>query len=182
MALGGTGGEPVKGSPPARSRVNSTLFVVALLLACASVVGGVFVHRARGDHEAQTVKQDRYGAVQQAATSEAEAFINISYRDAQASIDKVAAGATGAFKKQYDSSTKGVIEVLTQNKSVMDGKVVWAGVSSIDADSATVIAATTGTVANKQTKNKPVARNFRLKLDLVLVDGVWLTSNLEFVA
>lgn len=182
MALGGTGGEPVTGSPQASGRVNSVLYVVALLLACACVVGGYFVYRAHGDHEVETIKQDRYGAVQHAATAEAEAFINIRYDDAQVSIDKVAAGATGAFKKQYDSSTKGVIEVLTQNRSVMDGTVIWAGVSSIDKDSATVIAATTGTVANKQTKNRPVARNFRLKLDLVLVDGVWLTSNLEFVA
>ena len=63
----------------------------------------------------------------------------------------------------------------------MDGKVLWAGVVDVDQDSATVIAATTGTVANVQTDNKPVARNFRLKLDLVRSDGRWLTTNLEFV-
>ena len=38
-----------------------------------------------------------------------------------------------------------------------------------------------GTVANKATEDEPVARNFRLQLDLELVDGEWLTSNLEFV-
>ena len=58
---------------------------------------------------------------------------------------------------------------------------MWAGVVSLDEDSARVIAATTGTVANTGTDNKPVARNFRLQLDLELVDGEWLTSNLEFV-
>lgn len=175
VALGGPGGRPVR-------RLDAVLYVVALLLACGTVVGGVLVWR-QDDTEARTAAtQSRYGAVQAAATAEAEAFINIRYDDAQASIDKVAAGATGAFRKQYDSSTEGVIQVLTQNKSVMTGEVIWAGVSSIDDDSATVIAATTGTVANNQTDNQPVARYFRLKLDLVLVDGVWLTKNLEFVA
>jgi Mce-associated membrane protein len=32
-----------------------------------------------------------------------------------------------------------------------------------------------------QTGGKPVARNFRLKLDLVHTGGRWLTSDLEFV-
>ena len=79
----------------------------------------------------------------------------------------MAAGATGDFAKQYAKSTEGVIEILEQNKSVMDGEVLWAGVVDPDQDSATVIVATTGTVANTQTGNKPVARNFRLKLELV---------------
>jgi Mce-associated membrane protein len=139
------------------------------------------VRREHDQRSESSATQLGYGEVQHAATEETEAFINISYKDAQASIDKVAAGATGAFAKQYDSSTKGVIELLTQNKSVMTGEVVWAGVSSLDDDSASVIVATTGTVANKQTHNEPVARNFRLRLDLVLVDGHWLTKNLEFV-
>ena len=57
------------------------------------------------------------------ARAETEAFINIDYREAQASIDKVAAGATGEFKEQYTQSADSVIEVLEQNESVMDGEV-----------------------------------------------------------
>ena len=77
--------------------------------------------------------------------------------------------------------TDGVVQVLQQNKSVMDGEVLWAGVVDVDQDSATVLAATTGTVANTQTGNKPVARNFRLQLDLVSRTASWLTSDLQFV-
>ena len=54
-------------------------------------------------------------------------------------------------------------------------------VVSVDGDSATVIAATTGTVANKASQGEPVPRRFRVQLTLELVDGEWLTSNLEFV-
>ena len=44
------------------------------------------------------------------------------------SIDKVAAGATGDFRKQYDTSTNGVLAGAQAEQSVMDGEVVWAGV------------------------------------------------------
>ena len=64
----------------------------------------------------------------------------------------------------------------------MDGKVLWAGVVDVDKDSATVLAATTGTVANNSTQNKPIVRNFRLQLELVYEDGKWLTRDLQFVS
>ena len=162
-------------------RLNPALYLAALLLLCASVLGGYLVVQERGERADDKRDQQRYGAVLASARAETEAFINIDYREARASIDKVAAGATGEFEKQYTESVDSVIEVLEQNESVMDGEVVWAGVVSIDADSSRVIAATSGTVANKATQGKPVARNFRIQLDLQLVDGEWLTSSLEFV-
>ncbi|MGH3361943.1 MAG: hypothetical protein ACRDOM_05740, partial [Nocardioides sp.] len=142
-------------SPPRpvreRARLNLALYLVVLLLACAAVVGGVMVWRTHQDREQSATEQERYGEVLTAATEEAEAFINISYRDAQDSIDKVAAGATGKFREQYTSASGGVLEVLEKEESVMDGEVVYAGVVDADHDSATVIAATSGTVANVQT-------------------------------
>jgi Mce-associated membrane protein len=117
-----------------------------------------------------------------AARTEAEAFINIRYDDAEASIDEVVAGATGDFRDQYAKSTDSVVQVLKESESVMEGEVVWAGVVDVDKDSATVLAATSGTVANKQTGGKPVARHFRLRLDLVREDGEWLTDDLQFVS
>ena len=44
-----------------------------------------------------------------------------------------------------------------------------------------MIAATSGTVANNSSGNKPVARKFRIKVDLVREDDAWKTSNVEFV-
>ncbi|HEX5861831.1 MAG TPA: hypothetical protein VFY58_08300 [Nocardioides sp.] len=162
-------------------RRTIALYVTMVLLACLCVVGGVMVWRTHESRERAQAEQERYGDVLAAAREEAEAFINIRYDDARGSIDRVAEGATGEFKKQYSSSTEGVLQVLRQERSVMEGKVLWAGVVDVDQDSATVIAATSGTVANKQTGNQPVARNFRLRLDLVLEDGRWLTNDLQFV-
>lgn len=179
VAAGRAGGHPVTPGPARRSFL--VLLLVTALLAVVAVVGGFLAYREHDTRSRAATEQERYGAVLAAATQEAEAFINIRYDRAQESIDAVASGATGTFKDQYTSSADSVVQVLKQERSVMDGKVVWAGVVDVDQDSATVIAATSGTVANVQTDNQPVARNFRLRLDLVLEDGVWLTHDLQFV-
>jgi Mce-associated membrane protein len=180
VAPDGSGGPPVTAGR-SQARLNVTLGAVVLLMACACVVGGLYVSRTHEQRAAAVVEQERYGDVLAAATDEAEAFVNLRYDDAEGTVAKVAAGATGGFRKQYDSSAKGVIRVLKRNRSVMDGTVVWAGVVDAGPDAATVIAATSGTVANARSDDKPVARNYRLKLDLVRSGGQWLTSDLEFV-
>jgi Mce-associated membrane protein len=180
VAAGGTGDQPVTAGGT-RVRLDIGLFVLALVLACACVFGGVLAVQHHRDNQRAATEQERYGDVLAAARTEVEAFINIDYRNAQDSIDAVAAGATGDFKKQYDSSSSGVVKLLERERSVMDGQVLWAGVVDVDDDSATVLVATTGTVANRSTKNQKVARYFRLKLDLTRVGDRWLTSNLEFV-
>ena len=179
VAAGGAGDQQVIG--PRGRGLELALGVLVVLLAAGVVVGGLYVASERDDRSRAAAAQERYGEVLAAARKEIEAFVNIDYRDAQKSIDAVAAGATGEFAKQYDTSTKDVVKILTRAKSVMDGKVVWAGVVDADRDSATVIVATTGTVSNTQTGNEPVARQFRIKTDLVREDGRWLTSNVEFV-
>jgi Mce-associated membrane protein len=180
VAAGGSGDRPLIAAG-SRVRLNIGLFVTALVLACACVFGGVLVVQQHRDDDRATAEQERYGDVLAAGRDEVEAFINIDYRNAQESIDAVAEGATGDFAKQYDSSTAGVVKLLQRERSVMDGQVLWAGVVDLDADSATVLAATTGTVSNQSTQDQKVARYFRIKLDLQKVGDRWLTSNLEFV-
>ena len=180
-----------------RVRGNVLLYVVAMAAAAVVVVLAVLLWRELGDdetpdalpragvvplEEAPDEEQERFAEVIDSATAEATAFVNIRYDDAEASIEAVMEGATGPFRDQYSKSTEEVIKILEENKSVMEGKVLWAGVVGLDPDSATVVVATTGTVANVQTDNKPVARNFRLQMDLVLEEGRWLTSDLQFVS
>jgi len=154
---------------------------LVVLLGVLVVAGGVLVfreHQVRSNHSAD---QDRYGAVQQAAADEVAALLNIDYRNPQATIDQVKAGATAEFAEQFDSATGGLVQLTAQAKSVMTADVIWTGVVDVDPDSATVIVATTGTVTNTQTGEEPAARNFRIKVDLVNQDGRWFTSAFDFV-
>ena len=180
VASGGPGDEQVQ-TPAGRRGLNIGLGVLALLLACAAAFGGVLVHQERQDRQHAAAEREQDGEVLAAARQEVEAFVNIDYTKAQESIDAVAAGATGDFAKQYDTSTKDVAKTLTRARSVMEGKVLWAGIVDSDKDSASVIVATSGTVANASTANKPVARQLRLKVDLVREGDAWKTSNVEFV-
>ena len=70
---------------------------------------------------------------------------------------------------------------LRRDRTVTVGEVVWAGVVRVDTTSASVLVATEGTRADRRTKDASVERDLRLRLRLVSVDGVWLTSQIELV-
>jgi Mce-associated membrane protein len=154
------------------------LAVVLLLLAA---LGGALVVRTHGDRSDARVSQERYGEVLAAADAEATAFVNLRYDKASSSVDAVAAGATGGFRRHYATFRDRVIRVLRRQRSTMSGQVVWSGVESISPDRATVIAATTGTVANRRTRGRAEPRTFRLRVSLERQHGRWLTSDLQFV-
>lgn len=193
VAAGGPGGGPVTRLLRSTSWRTITLYGVALLLACACVVGGVLSFRTYQDRQDEKAEQERYGEVIAAATKEAEAFLNIDYRDPDATLDAVSEGATGEFREQYEqalgqegdegngSDTATLIDLMIASKSVMTAEVVNAAVSSVDKDSARVLIASDGTVQNTGAEGQEQARTFRLALELVRLDGKWLTNNLEFV-
>lgn len=172
-------------------RLVPALFVVALVLACACVAGGVFVVREARDRDdagsgagtkaPSVAEQDRYGQAKKAAEATATALVNIDYRDPQKSFDAVAATATGTFLDQYKASSDSLVELVTTFKSVLEGTVAVSAVDDIDADSASVLVATEGKVSNAQTGEDAQVRNFRLLIKLVRQDDRWLANDLQFV-
>ena len=160
-----------RGGRPSWLTAALAAVVVGLL-----VVGGLLLPRwldARAE-------QDRYDAVLKAATLETIAFTTLDYRDLDPSIERVLDGATGDFEKQFSASRDQLEQLSTQNKSVSEGRVLEAGVVSMDEDSARVIVVADSTVTNVNAPD-PQPRHYRLQLDLVLQDGRWLTSDLQFV-
>lgn len=117
----------------------------------------------------------------EAATKMVNAFLNISYEDAEANIEAVKSYATGPFLRQYTNASEDLAKLTKRAKATQTGEVVWAGLVAGDADDATVIVATNGTVTNELTDFEPQARTYRLQLDLQLVDDRWLTSDLQYV-
>jgi Mce-associated membrane protein len=126
-------------------------------------------------------EQARTAAILESATDIANAFLNIDHDDVEKTVDQVRSLATGQFLQQYNKSIKGFSTAARRAKAVQTSKVVWAGLVDSDPDSATVLVATTGTVANKITHFEPQSRTYRLQLDLVDQDGKWLTRDLQFV-
>lgn len=108
-------------------------------------------------------------------------FVNFDYRDPDATFEAVLAGSTGTFAEQYRAGTADLKRLGSEAKSTMTAEVEAAGLVSSDDDSATVILATRGQVTNEQTGFEPEARNYRIQVELVLTDGQWLTSDLQYV-
>ncbi len=183
MAAGGTGDPTVSPDPRKRVRLNIALYVVVLLVACACVVGGVLAWRTQSDRADAAAEQERYGDVLAAARAEAEAFINIRYDDAQASIDEVVAGATGDFQEQYTVPHRRRRRAAPAEQ-VGDGRRGALGRRRRRRQGQRHGARRhqPGPSPTRQTQNKPIVRNFRLQLELVYEDGKWLTRDLQFVS
>ncbi len=165
----------------ARRGPGLPLLALVVVLAVAVALGGVLAWHTRQQREDDAAAQERYGDVLASATAEAEAFVNLRHDDARAGVDRIAEGATGAFRERYTQAGERVVAALERNRSVLAGKVLWAGVVDLRGDQATVIAATTGTVRSRRTGGEPVPRDFQLRLELVLEDGRWLTRDLRIV-
>lgn len=130
---------------------------------------------------APLAEQERVAAQIEAATKMANAFLNLDHEDIEANIAAVKALATGPFLRQYTKASEDLARLVRRAQATQTGEVEWAGLVAGDGDSATVIIATNGTVANKETDFEPVARTYRLQLEVALVDGEWLTSDLQYV-
>ncbi|CAN5487058.1 hypothetical protein BH11ACT8_BH11ACT8_05740 [soil metagenome] len=175
-----------------RGRAEVVLYVVALVLACACVSGGVVIwqqHRSdvRAEREVPdtlpptSAEADRYGDVKRAAEATALSLLNIDYQDPQASFDAVAETATGTFLKQYEASSSSLVDLVKQYHSVQVGEVDTSAVSSVDAADANVLVAASTTVTNLQTGPDGQARVYRMLVKLVRDGDTWLTNDLEFV-
>lgn len=151
--------------------------LVAALLATLVALGAVVVLGQRGSADAVAGTSDRYAAVMTAAAREADAVVNVAHDD-PGSVARVVAGATGGLARRYDDSGD-VLRSLRRERAVARGEVVEVGVVSLGPTSATVLAATEGTLATRASKGRPRPRDARLRLQLVLEDGRWLARAVE---
>ncbi len=123
----------------------------------------------------------QYADVTRAARSETLAFLAVDHTKMDELTKRVLDGATGEFKKQYQTSLKSLKDAAVSQESISKGRVDEIGLGEIDDDSATVFVAAGSKVQNKGTKGKVEDRSWRMKLTMAKVDNRWLVSQLEFV-
>jgi len=157
------------------------LAALVTLLLLLTVLGAALVRRTHADRAEASARAERYGAVLAAADAEATAFVNLRYDQAARSIRAVADGATGDFRAHYVRSARDLAATMQRQRSTLTGHVVSSGVVDVVPDRATVIVATSGTVANRRTGGQEVPRHYRLRLTLLREGDRWLTSDIAFV-
>lgn len=165
-------------------RLSSVNF--ALALALAVLVGWLVLFAVRGDAAAPgstpaEAQAQQYVDVSRAARAETLAFLEVDHKRMDELTERVLDGATGEFKKQYETSLKSLKDAATSQESISKGHVDEVAIGETDDDSATVFVAAGSKVQNKGTEGKVEDRSWRMKLTMAKVDDRWLISKLEFV-
>lgn len=116
-----------------------------------------------------------------AAQDMAVAFLTVDHRDMEPVVQAVLDHATGDFAEQYAAQRDRLVAEAGRSEAVATPAVVASGVTELDGDTATVLVAADSAVTNTTTGDDPRPRYYRLRLELVRIDGQWLTRSLEFV-
>ncbi|WP_205472473.1 hypothetical protein [Nocardioides sp. SYSU D00038] len=182
-----------------RGRLNAALYLLVLVLAAVAVVLVVRLVQDRGDDGVPATlpragaadvvaleagsdeERGRQADVLAAAREMCEAFFTIRHDDLEASLERVRGLSTGAFLEQYEKATDPMIQILRDNEAVQEGEIHSVGIVASDPDSATLVAAVTTRVTNKNLAGDEQARPFRVQLELQREGDRWLTSDLQFV-
>jgi Mce-associated membrane protein len=165
---------------------NTALVNAGLAVILLGLVGWLAVFAIRGSVAApgSTPAEEQaraYTDIRRAARAETVAFLTVDHTRMDELTDRVLAGATGDFKKQYQESLESLKESATSQESFAEGSVAEVGLGEVDADSATAFVAAGSKVRNKSTDGKVEDRSWRIKLTMANEDGRWLVSKLEFV-
>lgn len=160
-------------SPTHGKALTGGLAVAVVLLLASSGYLAVQTYQ-RGQEEQR--RQDILASARQTALN----FTSLDYRHYDRDSENVLKGATGEFKRQFRAQTKELTKLVAANQSVSQGRVIEAGIARADRRSARVLIVADSKVTNTAVKQGQ-ARNYRLQLDLVLEDGRWKTSDVEFV-
>ncbi|WP_422396965.1 hypothetical protein [Streptomyces gobiensis] len=154
---------------------KTTVSLAAASLVLVTLIGWLSFQTYQ-QHQEEKRRQDIVAAARQMTVN----FTSLNHRTYDKDSKNVLKSATGEFKEQFTAQTEELTKLVADNKSVSEGQVLEAGIVRADKDSARVLVVADSKVANVAVPEGE-ARNYRLQLDLVLKDGRWLTSNVEFV-
>lgn len=173
-----------------RSTVSPTLLLGVLTGALAVSLAVTWGLRVYGD-ETSTVG-DQVAAVSNTPQAVAEqatlAFLDVDYRDMAPRIARVLDLATGKFYDEYQAASASLTAGAEEGQAISTGTVKYVGLGEVSGGTAQVLVAADSTVTNKlieaaKAKGQAVddQRNYRVQVDLALVDGQWRVSDLRFV-
>ncbi len=158
-------------------RLRNALATVMALLVVAGLVAAVLVGRSvLAARQRVALGEDAVAAATQLGVN----FTTLDYRSFDRDAGRVLAGSTGAFKAEFSAQSSQLKTLVTSNKAVSKGKVLRAGLVSYDADSARVLLVVDADVTNSSAAT-PVARHYRMQVDLNRSGGQWLAAQLQFV-
>jgi Mce-associated membrane protein len=166
-----TGRTPDRRPTTGSSRVTTVIAVVLTLVFLVTAVGAGVLLDKRGDVEASLDARRDVVRVAERFTVQVNNYDSGSVADYQASVGAM---LSTKFSDEFDQAMKDIVKSVQQAKMDSEGKVLAAGVASLDQDSARVLVAADAAVSTVFDDRQ---RHFRWEVSLVKVDGDWLVDD-----
>ncbi|MFI9401535.1 hypothetical protein [Nocardia sp. NPDC052316] len=152
------------------------LGVAAAVLLCAAVTSSVvFYVQNNGNKATLAANADARAA----ACAYAPILADYDAKKLDAYFAAVLDGATGDWKKQFDSTSQELREVLTQGEVVSKVNDVQCAIKTGDEHSAEAIVVIGQTITSMGTQGKPAPGQLSMVMRLEKVDGRWLVNKVN---
>ncbi|MEU0538352.1 hypothetical protein ABZ319_00680 [Nocardia sp. NPDC005978] len=164
-------------STPAKSALRRHLPLALAAVGClaATAVATVFgLH----DRDLTAREQARTDALR-AACDYGPVLANYDAKTIDGYFGAVLAGATGAWQKEFDSTSKDLREVLIQGQVTSKATDVQCALKTATADTADALVAITQTISSAGTSGQPRTGQLTIGLSLRQVDGRWLIDKVD---
>lgn len=152
------------------------LRLAAALLLCATITSTVVFYLQNKDNKAII---DANADARTAACKYAPILADYDAKKLDDYFAAVLSGATGDWKKQFDSTSKELRDVLTQGEVVSKVNDVQCAIKSGDENSAEAIVVIGQTITSMGTQGKPAPGQLSMVMRLEKVDGRWLVNKVN---
>ncbi|MFI7001724.1 hypothetical protein [Nocardia sp. NPDC050175] len=152
------------------------LRAAAAVLLCAAITSTVACYIQNQGNKAII---DANADARTAACKYAPVLADYDAKKLDAYFAAVLAGATGDWKKQFDSTSKELRDVLTQGEVVSKVNDVQCAIKTGDETSAEAIVVIGQTITSTGTQGKPAPGQLSMVMRLEKVDGRWLVNKVN---
>lgn len=159
------------------------LLVGVPVIALAMLVAGVVALTLRTS--ARAAEADARTDALAVARQEAVNLTTLSYEHADADLDRIVALATGELRSRFEAERADLPGTLAKEQSTSSGSVRSAGLVRLSDDrraaqASVAIDAEISNARTRQAGQQPVVEQYRMVLQLQLVRGRWLVSDVAF--
>ncbi|MFI1464727.1 hypothetical protein [Nocardia carnea] len=171
----GSGGAPERAGSGSRPRVLLGALAVAVLLLIGAVgVAGYLYVEERDKAEVLAA----YDEVRQAACRYAPVLANYDAKNLEPYFSAVLDGATGDWKKEFETTTTELREALAAGQVVSTAGDIQCAVKTVDAGSAEVVVVIGQTITSLGTQGQPAPGQLAMVMRMQKTDGRWLVDQM----
>nr|WP_199347759.1 DUF3329 domain-containing protein [Mycobacteroides chelonae] len=148
----------------------------AAILVGALVFSGVVGMKVWRQHQIDAAGEQ----AQAVAVAYTEVLTSVESDKIDENFRQILNGATGKFKDDFTQASIQLRQLLIDNKSGAEGKVVNSAIESKSTDKVVILMMVDQSVKNVNVRDQRVDKN-RMKITMVKIDGRWLASDLTYL-